>query len=115
VFPGYVFTRGFTNRQRSEICNHVAYVIKFLRFGDVEGSVTDAELAALQLMLASGAAVTPRLRLIPGLPFRVRHGCMGGLVGEFLRHSSVDELIVNMPLFGRSVAIPIGTDMVETI
>jgi transcription antitermination factor NusG len=117
VFPGYVFARDVNDQQRREICNHVAYFICFLRFGPEEALVADDELQAIRRILQAEIPIVARLQLIPGQRVRIRRGCMAGLMGEYVSDGNGwgDELIINMPLFGRSVAMPITADMVDVL
>ena len=113
-FIGYNFLRLGESHDRAELTN-ISYFIDVLRFGSQQAFLPADEMSRVCLLLDSDGPVYGRVELIPGQRVRVVKGSMTGVVGEFIRNRGEDQFVVNIPMFGRSLATPLPFDWVAPL
>jgi len=102
LFPDYVFCR-FVVRDRVTVLK-IPGVRAVVGFGKEPTPVSDAEIAALKTMVASGVPVHPWPYLKIGDWVRIARGPLQGLEGILVQHKGSWRVVVSVHLLQRSVA-----------
>ena len=110
LFPGYVFCR-FTLRQRAAVLATPG-VRSIVGFGRTPAVVPQAEIEAIQAMVASGLPARPWPFLKVGQTVRIERGPLSGLEGILVQLKDAWRVVVSVPLLQRSVAVEIDRDVV---
>ena len=110
LFPGYVFCR-FTLLQRSAVLATPG-VRSIVGFGKTPAVVPQAEIEAIQAMVASGLPARPWPFLQVGQRVRIERGPLSGLEGILVQLKDAWRVVVSVPLLQRSVAVDIDRDVV---
>ena len=114
IFPGYVLLRCL-DEERGPILRSFPFLIEFLRFGSRLAMVQQDELDRVNQMLVSGVIVQARPHLTRGQKVRIKYGPLMDVVGEFVKEKNETIFVVNLQMFGRSVATRMSWDQVEAI
>jgi transcription antitermination factor NusG len=114
LFAGYVFCR-FPYTERSNIIDTPG-VAKVVEFGGHSAEIADAEIAAIQTVVASKLYARPWPHLKAGDRVRIERGPLRGLEGTLLREKQgpkdVLQLVIGVELLMRSIAVDLEADMV---
>jgi transcription antitermination factor NusG len=103
LFPGYLFCRfDFNHRLPILITPGVKLIVGY---GKVPTPVSDAEIAALRRVIASGAAAEPHDYLTVGQRVRVREGSLAGIEGILLQVKNSCRIVLSVELLRRSVSV----------
>ena len=106
LFPGYVFCR------TSELAPGPALttpgVMHFVGFGRTPATVDDAEIAAIERIVASGAVGKPCPYLKVGPSVEISSGPLSGLTGFLLEIKGDRQLVVGVSLLQRSLAVELS-------
>lgn len=113
LFPGYVFCR-FGYEHRLEVLK-IPSVTSIVGFGGQPASVPDAEIQAIQTIIASGRPAGPWPYLTAGRRVRIEHGPLTGLEGILTREKDAWRVVVSVELLRRSVAVEIDREMISPI
>jgi transcriptional antiterminator NusG len=115
LFPGYLFVRSALPKERYVSLLKARGVVRVLDAGWTRLTpVPEAELQAIQTLVASGVPLTPHLFTQPGQPVRVTEGPLAGVSGVFLRDTrSWGRLVVSVQMLGRSVSVEMDSAFVE--
>src|SRR5438270_7927926 len=105
LFPGYVFCR-FTSREWLQVLNTPG-VRGIVGFGRKPAPVSQAEISAIQTMIASGLAIQPWPYIQAGDAVEIVGGALAGVRGIALREKAVERVVVNVELLRRSVAVEV--------
>lgn len=110
LFPGYIFCR-FGSHERFAVVRTpgVTGVVGF-RTADIP--VSDAEIATVRAILASGLPVEPGSPLREGDLVRIEEGPLAGVRGRIVRSKGVARLVVNLDLLLRSVIVEVDRNVV---
>jgi len=105
LFPGYLFCRfDFNHRLPILITPGVKLIVGY---GKLPTPVSDAEIAALRRVIASGAAAEPHDYLSVGQRVRVREGSLAGIEGLLLQVKNSCRIVLSVELLRRSVSVEI--------
>lgn len=113
LFPGYTFCR-FNVQNRLPILV-VPGVLSIVGIGKVPVSIDDAEILAIQAVIASGLQYGPWPYILPGHRVRVERGALAGLEGTVIRVQSDLRLVLSLPLLQRSVSVEMDAECVEVL
>ena len=113
VFPAYVFCR-FDVRSRLPILVTPG-VIAIVGAGKLPTPIDQEEVAALRLVMNSGAASEPCPYLAIGEKVQVQIGPLKGLIGIVARPKGDDRLVVSVSLLMRSLSVEIGRNNVKRL
>jgi transcription antitermination factor NusG len=115
MFPGYLFVRDAMTKTRYVDMLNVRGIVRVLEDGWTRLTpVPEADIEAIQRIVASGVPVYPHPLLKHGDQVRVIEGPLCGVEGIFLKDSQQKgRLVVTIDLLGRSVALEVsGGDVV---
>jgi len=111
LFPGYLFCR-FRPGERVGVLDAPA-VIQVLGIGRIPIPVTDAEIEAIQKMVASSLTLTPWPYLRSGQRIRIEHGPLAGIDGIITdAEDGKTRVVVSVTFLQRSVAAVIERDWI---
>ncbi|QOY85425.1 UpxY family transcription antiterminator [Paludibaculum fermentans] len=113
LFPGYIFCR-FDASSRVQVLKTPG-VISIVSTGQTPTPVPDAQVEAVQKMLASGSPVEPCAYLKEGERVRIEEGPMAGVEGILLEVRDACRLVVAIELFQRSVSVQIHRESVVPV
>jgi transcription antitermination factor NusG len=113
LFPGYIFCR-FDTSSRVQVLKTPG-VISIVSTGQTPTPVPDAQVEAVQRMLASGSPVEPWTYLKEGERVRIEEGPMAGIEGILLEVRDACRLVVAIDLFQRSVAVQVHRESVVPV
>ena len=113
LFPGYVFCR-FDSDRRLPVMTTPG-VREIVGYGRQAAPVDDAELAALRVVLASGAALESCEYWRRGDLVEVTHGPMRGLRGLLLEVKGGCRVAMSVHLLQRSVSVEIDRTRIRRI
>ncbi|MBN9659367.1 MAG: UpxY family transcription antiterminator [Acidobacteria bacterium] len=113
LFPGYIFCR-FDTSSRVQVLRTPG-VISIVSAGQNPTPVPDAQVEAVQKMLASGSPVEPCRYLQEGERVRIEEGPMAGIEGILLEVRDACRLVVSIELFQRSVSVQIHRESVVPV
>lgn len=113
LFPGYLFCR-FDPSDRLPILKTPG-VVQIVGNGRSPAPVCDAEIAALQKMVASGLPNQPWPFLHAGDKVQIEAGPLRGLEGVLVAFRGSRHLVLSVTLLQRSVAVEIDCAFVSPI
>ncbi len=113
LFPGYIFCR-FDTSSRVQVLKTPG-VISIVSTGQTPTPVPDAQVEAVQKMLASGSPVEPCAYLKEGERVRIEEGPMAGVEGILLEVRDACRLVVGIELFQRSVSVQVYRESVVPV
>jgi transcription antitermination factor NusG len=105
LFSGYVFCR-FDPEERLPVLTSPG-VLSIVGMGKTPAPVTEAEIAALQVVVESGLKAEPWPFLKVGQAVRIDWGPLAGLEGILTGLKNRQRLVVSVTLLQRSVAVEI--------
>lgn len=108
LFPGYVFCRFDAHDRRVPIVTTPG-VIQIVGFGRTPVPIEDAEIAAIQAIVASGIPAEPWPYVQAGQRVQVRYGALEGVEGLVVESRSRHRLVVSISLLQRSVMVEIDS------
>jgi len=108
LFPGYVFCHFDACDRRVPIVTTPG-VIRIVGIPCGPLPVDDAEIAAIQRVIASGAAAGPWPYVKTGQRICIRHGSLAGLEGILVEVKNRCRLIVSITLLQRSIHVDIDS------
>jgi transcription antitermination factor NusG len=111
LFAGYVFAR-FDHQQRLPVLKTPG-VVHIVGMGAVPAPVAEAEIAAVQAVLASGLPAVPWPFLAAGKRVLVEKGPLEGLEGILLEIKNRHRIVVSVSLLQRSVSVEIDRTSVR--
>jgi transcription antitermination factor NusG len=113
LFPGYVFVQ-----PRIDQFENIRYVrgsCGFVVQGDKPAEMPEKELAAVRILVGSGAELAVNPKLIPGQKVEVIAGPFMGVQGELIRVKSQDRLVINAYLVSSSVSVEVDADKIAIL
>jgi transcription antitermination factor NusG len=121
LFAGYVFCR-FPFAERMQVIAAPG-VAKVVEFGGAPAEISEAEIAAIRVVMASKLPVRPWPYLKPGDRVRVERGPLRGVEGTLLREAVREEpagsvrlqLVIGIEMLQRSLAVELEADMVTPV
>lgn len=111
LFAGYVFCR-FRFTERIQVLGSPG-VAKIVAFGGQAAEVSEVEVAAIRMVMASRLPVRPWPDLKPGDRVRVERGPLRGVEGTLLREEKA--LLIGVEMLRRSLAVEMEADMVTPL
>ena len=105
LFPGYVFCR-FTYPERLRVLETPG-VTSVIGFNGQDAPIPEAEIRAVQKLLASGYPVQPWEYLRIGECVRIVEGPLAGVQGILLSEKSALRVVVSVDVLQRSIAVDI--------
>jgi transcription termination/antitermination protein NusG len=110
MFPGYLFVRDAMTKHRYIEVLKVRGIVRVLEDGWTRLTpVPEAEIDAIQRLIASGLPIWPHPHLQHGDRVRVEEGPLSGIEGIFVQDSRrKGRLVVSVDLLGRSVAVDVS-------
>jgi len=110
LFPGYLFCRfDFTHRLP---VLQTPGVTSLVGFAQAPTPVSDAEIAGIQAILASGLPAQPWPYVRAGQWVRIEQGALAGLEGTLIREKDSLRVVVSVELLRRAVAVEIDREMI---
>jgi transcriptional antiterminator RfaH len=101
LFSGYFFLLGTPEEHVQALTtNRVANSLKV-----VDQPALHADLGQIYRLIATGAAVTPEARLVPGSLVEIRTGPMAGLRGKILRAASGHRFVVQVDFIQQGASV----------
>jgi transcription antitermination factor NusG len=113
LFAGYVFCR-FQGTQRARILSTPG-VRAVVGFGNRPAAVEDAEIRAMQALVASGLPLGPWPFLRVGERVRVEAGPLCGVEGILTQVKDAWRVVVSIELLQRSVAAEVDRDSLALV
>ena len=113
LFPGYVFCR-FNPMDRLPILK-IPGVIQIVGFNRQLVAVDEAEIRAIQALVASGVPNHPCPYLEVGDKVRIESGPLRGLEGLLVEFQGNHQLVLSVTLLQRSVAVKIDSASVTSV
>lgn len=111
IFPGYLFCR-FQPEERVKVLDAPA-VIQVLGVGATPIPISDAEIGAIQTMVASCLTLTPWPYLHSGQHVRIENGPLAGIDGIVIEaEDGKPRVVVSVTLLKRSVAAEVERDWI---
>jgi len=105
LFPGYLFSRFDLNHRLPILVTPGVQLI--VGTGKIPTPVSDAEMAALQRVIASGSPAEPHDFLTAGRRVRIRAGALAGLEGILVDVKNSWRMVLSVELLRRSVAVEV--------
>jgi transcription antitermination factor NusG len=117
LFPGYVLVRfdPFAPSSAESRVISTPGVIRLLTFGSNPSAISDTDIAALRLVVASGRYRSPFPYLSIGDAVQVIDGPLKGLTGSLRSIRNSHRIIVSIHMLQRSVSVDISTDSVVSL
>jgi len=113
LFPGYLFCR-FDFQNRRPVVTTPG-VLQIVGYGRTAVSVSDEEIQALQLAVASEMPKQPWPYLEVGQRVRVNYGTLSGLEGILVNVKGNHRVVVSVTLLQRSVAMEVETSWLSVV
>jgi transcription antitermination factor NusG len=113
LFPGYIFCR-FDPQTRLPILTTPG-VIQIVGYNRLPVPIDEAEISAIQTLVASGVSNEPCPFLAVGDRVRIDSGPLRGLEGILLKIRGDNRLILSVSLLQRSVAVEIDSGFVTSL
>ena len=113
LFAGYAFCK-FDVQKKLPILE-LPEVLNIVGIGKVFIPISEAELASIRQIVASGLHCEPWPFIEAGQTVSVTRGPLTGIEGTVIKVKSHLRLVVSLPMFQRSVAVEIDRDSVEPI
>ena len=110
LFPGFVFCR-FDDRNRLAVLE-IPGVLSIAGPSESAFPISDAEIAWIKMILASGLPVKLRTFLCAGQRVRIKRGPLAGLEGILRRKRDDFQVVVGVAALNRSVAVEINRERV---
>ncbi len=111
LFPGYLFCR-LDPQYRLPILKTPG-VIQIVGNNRIPAPIDEAEISAIQTLVASGLQTQPWPFLAVGERVRIESGSLRGLDGVVVKMKENHRLVVSISLLRRSVAVEIDSSLVE--
>jgi transcription antitermination factor NusG len=108
LFPGYVFCHFDAHDRRVPIVTTPG-VVRIVGAPNGPLPVDDAEIAAIQRVVASGAAAGPWPFVKVGERIRIQRGALAGIEGILVEVKNRRRLIVSVTLLQRSIHVDIDS------
>jgi transcription elongation factor/antiterminator RfaH len=113
LFPGYLFCRFDFQNRRPVITT--PGVLQIVGFGHKATPLSDEEIQALQLAVASGIPKQPWPYLEVGQRVRVNYGTLAGLEGILVNVKGNHRVVLSVTLLQRSVAMEVETSWLSPV
>lgn len=113
LFPCYVFVRGGLERKLQIVTTPGVHMI--LNCGERFATIPEAEIEAIQRVVAGQFRVEPHPFLKCGETVRVARGSLEGVQGILLRKKSWHRLVLSVNMLAQSVAVEIDASDVEPL
>jgi transcription antitermination factor NusG len=113
LFDCYVFCRLNVEHRLPVLI--IPGVLRFVGIGKMPLPVAEAEIAALQTIVRSGAAAEPWPHLRVGQRVCIEHGPLRGVEGMLVEVKGFHRLVVSVSLLQRSVAVEIDREWVNPV
>lgn len=113
LFPGYLFCRFDFQNRRPVITT--PGVLQIVGYGRTAISVSDEEIQALQLAVASEVPKQPCPYLEVGQRVRVNYGTLSGLEGILVNVKGNHRVVLSVTLLQRSVAMEVETSWLTVV
>ncbi|MGD2176138.1 MAG: UpxY family transcription antiterminator [Candidatus Brocadiaceae bacterium] len=114
LFPGYLFVR--VGPGQLPAVQHTRGVVTLVGPDPCQPSIVpDHEVNSIRRLVESDLPVDPHPHLRPGEPVRITRGPLRGAKGTLMRKSRQFLLVVSVEIIGRSVAVELPTDAVESL
>jgi len=113
LFPGYLFCRFDFQNRRPVITT--PGVLQIVGYGRTAVSVSDEEIQALQLAVASEMPKQPWPYLEVGQRVRVNYGTLSGLEGILVYVKGNHRVVLSVTLLQRSVAMEVETSWLSVV
>ncbi len=113
LFAGYVFGR-FTASERTRVLSTPG-VTSVVGFGNKPAAVSDAEIASIRTLMASGLPLSPWPFLRVGQRVRIEAGPLAGVEGILSQVKDSWRVVVNVEILQRSVAAEVERDAVAAV
>jgi transcription elongation factor/antiterminator RfaH len=113
LFPGYLFCR-FDFQNRRPVVTTPG-VLQIVGYGRTAASVSDEEIQALQLAVASEMPKQPWPYLEVGQRVRVNYGTLSGLEGILVNVKGNHRVVLSVTLLQRSVAMEVETSWLSVV
>ncbi len=111
LFPGYLFSR-FDPLVKVHVLN-VPGVAQIVGLGNTPAPVSEAEIEAIKVLIASRLEAVPHPYLRAGQTVRIERGPLAGVEGRVLRaETGRFRIVVSVSLLQRSVATEIDRDWI---
>jgi transcription antitermination factor NusG len=101
LFTNYVFVLGDADQRVSALTSNC--VSKCVEVSD--GNRLARDLEQIQRLIATGAALTPEARLLPGDPVRVKTGMFAGFEGLIVRRENQTRLMVSVNFMEQGASV----------
>lgn len=113
LFPGYVFCRlALASSAPTPKVLSTPGVMRFLDFGRGPEPIPDDQMATVERMVDSKRTLRSVAMLRVGQRVRVGDGPLAGVEGILTEIRNHRQLVVNLPLFERGVAVQMADDIV---
>jgi transcription elongation factor/antiterminator RfaH len=113
LFPGYLFCRFDFQNRRPVITT--PGVLQIVGYGRTAVSVSDEEIQALQMAVASEMPKQPWPYLEVGQRVRVNYGTLSGLEGILVNVKGNHRVVLSVTLLQRSVAMEVETSWLTVV
>lgn len=113
LFPGYLFCR-FDPLERVRVLETPG-IIQIVGHGNTPVPVEDAEVDAIQAMVASGLPLVPWPYLKAGHRVKIDAGPLAGMEGVIVRAENGARVVVSVTLLQRSVAAEIEREWIGAV
>ena len=113
LFPCYVFVRGGLDRKLQIVTTPGVHMI--LNCGERFATIPDAEIEAIQKVVAGRFRIEPHPFLKCGETVRVMRGSLEGVEGILLRKKNWERLVLSVNMLAQSVAVEINAADVEPL
>jgi transcriptional antiterminator NusG len=114
MFPGYLFVRTAIDKHRYVEMVKIRGIVRVLADGwNRLAPIQDAEIDAIQRVMAAHVPVLPHAHLSAGDRVKVVEGPLAGVEGLFVQdRPHKGRLVLSIDLLGRSVAVEVDSDAV---
>jgi transcriptional antiterminator RfaH len=103
LFPGYVFL--FASDEQRFLALETNLVVRCLAVGDQQR--LRADLACIQRLMTSGAALSPEEQILPGTRVEIVTGPFAGIQGTVIEQRQQTRFIVDISFLQRGVSVQI--------
>jgi len=111
LFPGYVFFRGAADRRLSILETPGVHMI--LCSGDHFAHIPEAEIRAVQQLIAGCRPIVPHPFLQCGDRVRIKRGPLQGIEGFLVRKKNECRLVLSVEMLAQSVSIEVDVFDIE--
>jgi transcription termination/antitermination protein NusG len=116
LFPGYLFVSASPENDSFAAVLKTRGAVRLISSGTGRPTpVPDAEIDSLRLMIQSGKDFDIYPNLKEGMPVRVTKGPLRGAEGLLSSKENQSFFLVNVNLLGRSAAVRVQADCVESL